>query len=150
MNILSFPISFSYLCASCSWYETLIEYPDINKEAERQKKKKRGVFPMLAKVIYIFIRCCWRCWKATSLPGEATSFRFKCVENVMAFFQWSKHINVSVFFLTVLGGGGFHPYEFFLSSWEPHPCEKQRCQRRRRIFSTGRWNTPLAYDSSSP
>ncbi|XP_030840212.1 myosin phosphatase Rho-interacting protein isoform X2 [Strongylocentrotus purpuratus] len=32
-----------------NWYETLIEYPDINKEAERQKKKKRGVFPMLAK-----------------------------------------------------------------------------------------------------
>nr|XP_054763200.1 myosin phosphatase Rho-interacting protein-like [Lytechinus pictus] len=34
-----------------NWYVTLIEYPEINKEAERQKKKKRGVFPMLEKVI---------------------------------------------------------------------------------------------------
>ncbi|XP_071498168.1 uncharacterized protein [Diadema antillarum] len=30
-----------------SWYMTLIEYPEINKENERQKKRKRGVFPMV-------------------------------------------------------------------------------------------------------
>ena len=41
-----------------SWYEMLIEYPEINKENEKQKKKKRGIFPMTGSKVNAFKLCC--------------------------------------------------------------------------------------------